>query len=41
MKYTNLGRSGIKISHICLGTNNFGGQVSEQAALQIMEKAMD
>lgn len=41
MDYSNLGQSGLKISRICLGTNNFGGQIDEQTSLKIMEKAFD
>jgi aryl-alcohol dehydrogenase-like predicted oxidoreductase len=41
MKYTNLGQSGLKVSRICLGTNNFGGQVSEETAIKITDEAID
>lgn len=41
MNYRNLGRSGLKVSPICLGTNNFGAQVSEQDSIKIVEKAID
>lgn len=41
MDYKNLGRSGLKVSRICLGTNNFGGQVSEEASIAIVNKALD
>jgi len=41
MDYRNLGRSGLKVSRICLGTNNFGGQVSEEASIAIVNKAVD
>ena len=41
MDYKNLGRSGLKVSRICLGTNNFGGQVSEEASIAIVNKAID
>jgi aryl-alcohol dehydrogenase-like predicted oxidoreductase len=41
MDYRNLGRSGLKVSQICLGTNNFGGQVSEETSIRIVNKALD
>jgi len=41
MNYRNLGRSGLKVSQICLGTNNFGGQVSEETSIKIVNKALD
>jgi len=41
MKYANVGRSGLKVSRICLGTNNFGGQVNEETSIKIVDKALD
>jgi aryl-alcohol dehydrogenase-like predicted oxidoreductase len=41
MNYNYLGKSGLKVSRICLGTNNFGGQVSEQDSIKIINKAID
>ena len=41
MNYKNLGKSGLKVSRICLGTNNFGGQLSEEASIEIVNKALD
>ena len=41
MNYRNLGKSGLKVSQICLGTNNFGGQVSERVSIEIINKAID
>ena len=41
MNYKNLGKSGLKVSQICLGSNNFGGQVSEQDSIKIIVKAID
>jgi aryl-alcohol dehydrogenase-like predicted oxidoreductase len=41
MNYKSLGKCGLKVSQICLGTNNFGGQVSEKAAIEIVDKALD
>ncbi len=41
MEYRGLGRSGLKVSRICLGSNNFGGQVGEAASIKIVDKAFD
>jgi aryl-alcohol dehydrogenase-like predicted oxidoreductase len=41
MNYRNLGKSGLKVSQLCLGTNNFGGQINEEASLKIVNKALD
>jgi aryl-alcohol dehydrogenase-like predicted oxidoreductase len=41
MNYKNLGQSGLKVSQICLGTNNFGGQISEETSINIVNKALD
>lgn len=41
MDYRNLGKSGVKVSRICLGTNNFGSQVSEEVSIGIVNKALD
>jgi aryl-alcohol dehydrogenase-like predicted oxidoreductase len=37
----NLGKSGLKVSQVCLGTNNFGGQISEKDSIEIVNKALD
>jgi aryl-alcohol dehydrogenase-like predicted oxidoreductase len=39
--YTQLGRTGLKVSRLCLGTMNFGPLTSEDEAFQIMDKALD
>ena len=39
MDYTHLGRSGLKISRLCLGTMNFGPQTSEEDSHAIMDRA--
>jgi aryl-alcohol dehydrogenase-like predicted oxidoreductase len=41
MNYRNLGKSGLKVSRICLGSNNFGGQINEEASIKIVNKAID
>ena len=41
MEYTKLGRTGMSISRLCLGTMNFGGRTSEKEAFAIMDCALD
>jgi aryl-alcohol dehydrogenase-like predicted oxidoreductase len=41
MRYRTLGRSGVKVSEICLGTMNFGGPTSEAEATRIVDDAID
>ena len=41
MQYAHLGRSGVVVSRLCLGTMNFGAQASEQDSFAIMDKSLD
>jgi aryl-alcohol dehydrogenase-like predicted oxidoreductase len=41
LKYTHLGRSGLVVSQLCLGTMNFGTHASEQDAYRIMDRALE
>ncbi len=41
MQYTHLGRTGLQVSRLCLGTMNFGPRTSEQDSFAIMDKALD
>jgi len=41
MQYTNLGRTGLKVSRLCLGTMNFGVDTEEKEAFRIMDAALD
>jgi len=41
MEYRRLGRSGVLVSPLCLGTMNFGGSTDEVEAFKIMQKAVD
>jgi len=41
MEYTQLGRTGLKISRLCLGTMNFGPQTSQADSHAIMDKALE
>ena len=41
MQYTYLGRTGLKVSRLCLGTMNFGPQTPEADAFAIMDAAID
>ncbi|WP_432972883.1 aldo/keto reductase [Dactylosporangium sp. CA-233914] len=40
MRYTNLGRSGLKVSRLCLGTMNFGWQLGEADSHAILDRAL-
>jgi aryl-alcohol dehydrogenase-like predicted oxidoreductase len=40
MQYVNLGKSGLKVSHLCLGTMNFGYVTDEQESYRIMDEAV-
>jgi NDP-hexose 2,3-enoyl reductase len=39
MDYTRLGRTGLRVSRLCLGTMNFGPQTDEPSAHRIMDRA--
>ena len=42
MDYTRLGRSGLKVSKVCLGTNMFGaGYVDDQRAFSVVDEARE
>ncbi|HZP82442.1 MAG TPA: aldo/keto reductase [Chthonomonadaceae bacterium] len=41
MQLTKLGRTGLKVSRLCLGTMNFGPQTSEEDSFAIMDRAHD
>ena len=41
MKYTTLGRTGLRVSRLCLGTVNFGPYTSERDSHAIMDEAID
>lgn len=41
MKYTNLGRSAMKVSRLVLGTMNFGTRTDEKESFAIMDRALD
>lgn len=41
MQYTNLGRTGLTVSRLCLGTMNFGPYASEMESYKIMDRAID
>lgn len=40
MQYVNLGRSGLKVSRLCLGTMNFGYVTDEAEAFKIMDESV-
>jgi aryl-alcohol dehydrogenase-like predicted oxidoreductase len=41
MQYTNLGRTGLTVSRLCLGTMNFGPRTEEADSHEIMDHALD
>lgn len=41
MEFTRLGRTGLKVSRLCLGTMNFGPQTSEDDSHAIMDEALN
>lgn len=41
MEYTKLGRTGLNVSRLCLGTMNFGSTTSEEEAHKIMDAALE
>ena len=41
MKYRRLGRSGLQVSELALGTMNFGGPTNETDSLRIIDRALD
>ena len=41
MQYTKLGKSGMTVSKVCLGTMHFGSYTTEDEAFKIMDKALE
>jgi len=41
MQYTSLGRTGLKVSRLCLGTMNFGASADETTSFAILNRAFD
>src|SRR3569623_1879253 len=41
MEYAHLGRTGLSVSRLCLGTMNFGPQSSEADSHAIMDRALE
>ena len=41
MEFTQLGRTGLKVSRLCLGTMNFGPHTTEEDSFAIMDKALE
>ena len=41
MQYTSLGRTGLQVSRLCLGTMNFGPQTAEEDSFKIMDHALE
>ena len=40
MEYASLGRTGLKVSRLCLGTMNFGARVTEPDSFALMDRAL-
>lgn len=41
MQYRQLGRSGVRVSSLCLGTMNFGASTDEETSLRIIGRALE
>ena len=41
MNYVNFGRTGVKVSQLCLGCMNFGGRQNESESIRIIHQALD
>src|ERR1700741_1950035 len=41
MQYTKLGRTGLEVSRLCLGTMNFGPHASPKESFAIMDRALE
>lgn len=41
MEYRNFGRTGVKVSRLCLGCMNFGGRQNEEESIRIIHQAVD
>ena len=41
MRYTQLGRTGLTVSRLCLGTMNFGSETDEANSFAIMDRALE
>ena len=41
MDYVKLGRIGIKVSRVCLGTLDFGRRIDEASAITLVKSAID
>ena len=41
MDYTLLGRTGLRVSRLCLGTMNFGPTTDEKTSFKIMDKELN
>jgi len=41
MEYRSLGRTGVKVSKLCLGCMNLGTRISQEESMNLIDKALD
>ncbi len=41
MEYNHLGKSGVKVSRLCMGTMDFGSKIDEASAIKLVKRAVD
>jgi aryl-alcohol dehydrogenase-like predicted oxidoreductase len=41
MKYKNIGKTGLKVSTVCLGTMTYGVQIGETESINLIKSALD
>ena len=41
MEFRNLGRTGVKVSCLCFGTDNFADPTPEEECLRMLDRALD
>ena len=41
MEYRMLGRTGVQVTSLCLGTMNFGGSTNEEDSIAIINRSLD
>lgn len=41
MEFRSLGKTGLKVTNLCVGTMTFGNQADKQTSFEILDKAFD